>query len=278
MSCSNQGRCQTSAPFFSELHQASRASSTLMLHNGDLVADSESFLAYGHLLGKSPLRWRSGVKHDCSQVIELRYLNANAYQNGLGEVVSLESTHLYPMLKGSDLTKSHCAPSRFMLVTQKTVGEDTSHIAQDAPQTWQYLQSHAERFDKRRSSIYKDRPRFSMFGVGPYTFAPWKVAISGFAKQVSFHCIKPFEGKPILFDDTCYFLPCETYEDAQLLTELLNSKTAKGFLQSVIFWDAKRPITAQILGKLDLQRLSEELEVPLPLWSDGTVGKPRLLL
>ena len=117
-----------------------------------------------------------------------------------------------------------------------------------------------------------------MFGVGPYTFAPWKVAISGFAKQVSFHYIEPFEGKPILFDDTCYFLPCQTNEDAQLLTELLNSKTAKGFFRSVIFWDAKRPITAQILGKLDLQRLSEEFQVPLPFWSDGATSKPRLLL
>ena len=73
-----------------------------------------------------------------------------------------------------------------------------------------------------------------------------------------------------MLDDTCYFLPCETESDARLLVELLNSKTAKGFLRSIIFWDAKRPITAQLLANLDLRTLAEESGVVLPIWSDAT--------
>ena len=170
------------------------------------------------------------------------------------------------MLKSSELVKPHPTPSRYMLVTQRLVGEDTPRIAREAPRTWDYLQSHADRLDARASSIYRNRPRFSVFGVGPYSFAPWKVAISGFYKRLDFRCVGPIEDKPVVLDDTCYFLPCRTEHDARLLAELLNSKAARGFFRSFIFWDAKRPITAQLLAGLDLGILSEEVGVSLPTW------------
>ena len=45
------------------------------------------------LYGTSPLKWRSGVKHDCSRVMELRPNGDDDFENGLGEVVSLESIY-----------------------------------------------------------------------------------------------------------------------------------------------------------------------------------------
>ena len=99
-------------------------------------------------------------------------------------------------------------------------------IKREAPRTWDYLQSHADRLDARASSIYRNRPRFSVFGVGPYSFAPWKVAISGFYKRLDFRCVGPVEDKPVVLDDTCYFLPCRTEHDARLLAELLNYSQA----------------------------------------------------
>ena len=242
--------------------------SIFAFRNGVLIANLDYYNAYGHLYGKSPLRWRSGVKHDCSRVMELRHMGGDDFSNGLGEIVSLESTNLYPMLKSSDLMKPHPTPSRYMLVTQRSTGEDTSHIARESPRTWRYLQSHADRLDRRLSSIYKRRPRFSVFGVGGYTFAPWKVAISGFSKRLDFHCVGPVDHKPVVLDDTCYFLPCNTEEDAMLLVELLNSKPATRFFRSLTFWDAKRPITAQLLATLDLGILASESGVSLPMWSD----------
>ncbi len=41
-----------------------------------------------------------------------------------------------------------------------------------APKTWKYLLSHGEALDGRRSSIYQNRPRFSVFGIGRYSLAP----------------------------------------------------------------------------------------------------------
>ena len=61
-----------------------------------------------------------------------------------------------------------------------------------------------------------------------------------------------------------YFLPCRTRQNAALLTDPFNSKAATGFLRSLIFWDAKPPITAQVLVNLDLGLLAEETGVALP--------------
>ena len=253
---------------------ASSPNTVFAYRHGRLVADLDAYDAYGHLSGSSPLRWRSGIKHDCARVIELRPEGEGHFRNGFGEVVRLEATYLYPMLKSSDLAKPGSEPSRYMLITQHTTGADTSRIAQKAPHTWNYLQSYAHLLDRRASSIYRNRPRFSIFGVGPYSFAPWKVATSGFYKQLAFRRVGPTEGKPVVLDDTCYFLPCHTQQDATLLAELLNSKASRGYFQSRIFWDAKRPITAQLLKGLNLGALADQEEVSLPLWSDTTDRLP----
>ncbi len=251
--------------------EAPAPESTFAYRDGKLVADLGAYDTYGYLSGPSPLRWRSGVKHDCSRVMELLPRGSDTFENGLGEVVSLEPTYLYPMLKSSELMKQIPTPTRFMLVPQRSIGEDTSKVERETPRTWAYLQSHAARLDGRSSSIYRNRPRFSIFGVGPYSFAPWKVAISGFYKRLDFRCVGPAGGKPIVLDDTCYFLPCRTRRDADLLTGLLNSEAARGFFGSLVFWDAKRPITARLLANLDLELLAEETGVTLPRWSDSSV-------
>jgi len=247
---------------------ASSPSTVFAYRQGRLVADLDAYDAYGHLSGSSPIRWRSGIKHDCARVIELWPKGNGQFQNGFGEIVSLETTYLYPMLKSSDLAKPTPTPSRYMLVAQHTVGEDTSRIASEAPNTWSYLQTYAHLLDRRASSIYRHRPRFSIFGVGPYSFSPWKVATSGFYKQLAFRCVGPVEGRPVVLDDTCYFLPCSTQRDSELLARLLNSPASKGFLRSRIFWDTKRPITAQLLKDLDLGALADQEGVSLPMWPD----------
>lgn len=227
-----------------------------------LVANARLFDRWQHLARqkRGPYRWRSGIKHDCAPVMELQRING-AFVNKLGERYKLEVTYLYPMLKSSDITGAkQPASRRWMLVPQREIGENTRAIQTTAPKTWAYLQDHAELLDNRKSAIYRNRPQFSIFGVGDYTFAPWKVAISGLYKQLEFVAVGPHENKPVVLDDTCYFLPCYSREEGNLLAEMLNSEPAQQFYQSLIFWDAKRPITAKILEQLDLLALADELD------------------
>ena len=58
-----------------------------------------------------------------------------------------------------------------------------------------------------------------------------------------------------MLDDTCYFLPFENKAEAKKVCGLLNSNAAQEFFKSFIFWDAKRPITVDVLQKLDIAKL-----------------------
>jgi hypothetical protein len=228
-----------------------------------LVADLPTYDSKRHLLserhGTGP-RWRSGVKHDCSPVMELVRVESNTYTNGRGDVVELEPDYIFPLLKGTDLNHNHTEnPRRWMLVTQTRPGDETTDIAIRAPRTWAYLLANAATLDERKSSIYRARPRFAVFGVGAYTFAPWKIAISALHKRLAFRVIAPIAGRPVVLDDTCYSLSFDNRRDAEVIGSLLDSQPARELLNAQIFWDAKRPVTIDILQRLDLQKVASEL-------------------
>ena len=133
----------------------------------------------------------------------------SAYRNRLGQEVDVEPQFVYPLLKGTDLRKAAAdRPRRALIVTQQRIGQPTQVLEQTAPKLWSYLQSHASRFAGRKSSIYRGQPPFAMFGVGPYSFAPFKVAVSGLYRTPIFQAVGPVDGRPVMLDDTCYLLPC----------------------------------------------------------------------
>ncbi len=228
--------------------------------DGQLIANVEFYERWQRLQCADGVhyKWRSGIKHDCAQVMEFEKVG-NLYKNKLHKSYELESTYLYPMLKSSDVAKPFPVPSRWMLVTQHSVNDNTLTISHTAPRTWAYLKEHGHLLDSRKSEIYKKRPRFSIFGVGNYTFSPWKVAVSGLYKKLDFVVIGPYEDEPVVLDDTCYFLPCQSETEAHFIASLLNSEPAQQFYQAFIFWDAKRPVTAKVLGRLNLLALAKEL-------------------
>ncbi len=222
--------------------------------NGITVRDLDTFERLSEYYGRSQTKWRSGIKHDRSDVMEFQKVG-EGYINGLGESVEVESTYLYPLLKGSDVANGRIdKTNRYTLVTQKTVGEPTSPIKKLAPKTWDYLESHAKYLDERKSRIYQANPRYSIFGVGPYTFAPYKIAICGLYKKLEFRLIRQIENKPVVFDDTVYFLSFSTEQEAIKIFGILSSPLARDFYSALIFWDEKRPIKSSVLNSLNLQR------------------------
>ena len=248
---------------YSDFH-AQRPSTVIGQRDGRLVADLDAYARWRHLRAderETPqYQWRSGIKHDCARIMELRDARGS-YVNKIGEVWALEPDYLFPMYKSSDIARIPLpTPQRWMLVTQKTVGESTAPIRMKAPNTWRYLQQHSDVLDGRRSSIYRNRPRFAVFGVGEYAFSGWKVAISGMYKQLRFVAVGPYQGRPVVFDDTCYFIPCRAQDEARFVADLLNSEPAQQFYCSLIFWDDKRPITARALRSLSLLNLAHELQ------------------
>ncbi|MGD9332907.1 MAG: class I SAM-dependent methyltransferase [Desulfobacterales bacterium] len=232
---------------------------TLGFRQGHLVADIETYDNLADIDAGSELQWRSGVKHDAAKIMELKESDCGLI-NGLGEGVRLPADHLYPMYKSSQIARpNRSRPDRFMLVTQTTVGAETASIAKGSPATWRYLLTHAAALDARQSRVYQKAPRFAIFGVGPYTFKPWKVAIAGLYKNLHFTKVGPHKGKPVLLDDTCYLLGLDREEEADFILGLLTSDVAQDFIRALVFMDNKRPVTVAILNRISLRALSDRL-------------------
>lgn len=219
--------------------------------NGDFVINCDSYVS--ELDGSSPFEWRQGVKHDSSKIMELTLDKTNRFINGYGEVLNIEDTLVYPLIKSSDIKrwKDNEIIRKHVIITQHKVGEDTGYIKKDSPKLWDYLNLHAEKLTSRKSSIYKNAPKFSIFGIGEYSFSKYKVAISGFYKDPLFVMLK--SEKSIMLDDTCYFLSFDDEKTAKIATIVLNSDIVREFLLSITNVNSKRPYTKKILSRIDLK-------------------------
>jgi len=202
------------------------------------VSNIDTYSIAEQIDGKCPFEWRQGIKHDCSSIMELDKVNGH-FVNGLKEEIKLESDLVYGILKSSDLKNTVIKETRkHTIITQKKVGQETNYIKYDFPKTFQYLSEHQDAFNARKSSIYNNKPPFSIFGIGDYSFKPYKVAISGLYKTFHFTLVLPQNEKPVMLDDTCYMLGFEKLEFAVYSLILLNSETTVQFLQSITFADA----------------------------------------
>lgn len=218
------------------------------------VYSIEDYNKLKNLEGKSPFVWRQGMKHDCSKIMEMNRLG-DYFINRMKEKVVLEPHLLHGLLKSSDLKDEMIHSYRkTTIVTQKKVGQDTSYIQKEYPKTYDYLNKNKTYFTRRKSSIYKNKPPFSIFGIGDYSFKKYKVAISGMYRKTTFSLVPPFDNKPLMLDDTCYFIGFDTLAAARIAQAILNSDIVQDFIKTIIFPDAKRPITKDILMRIDLEK------------------------
>lgn len=211
--------------------------------------------------GNSQFEWRQGVKHDNSKIMELNVVDGQLY-NGLKEKVDIENDLIFPLIKSSMVKKPIIMNSeKRVIVTQKFVRENTEHIKLNLPKTWKYLNKHLASFEKRKSSIYKNSPRFSMFGIGDYSYSRYKVGISGFYKKPLFSLLHTYNLKPIMMDDTGYFISFDDFDLAYVAMLCLNSIPVQSFIESIAFLDAKRPYTKKVLQRIDFKKVVEFLTI-----------------
>ncbi len=268
--------------------------------SGRLVTDCDAHAQWSFADGTCPLTWRQGLKHDAAAVMELlrpgriregdpprrtgepgsvqarpeprpptisvgrrsRDRDTSHWCNKHNEIVDVETEFVYPLVRDpTSLGRRATAIERAVLVTQQRVGQDTTSLAHEAPRLWHYLATHEASFKSAARSIYRGQPPFAIFGIGPYSFAPFKVAISGLHKSPAFRVLGPIDDRPVMLDDTCYFLPCSTAEEAAVLAAICNDPISLGLLASITVREAKRPITKALLQRLDFAAIIERADL-----------------
>ncbi len=219
------------------------------LQGDQLVYDLESYRrnAFMARVGPAHYVWRQGVKHDMTNVLELCE-SAGRLLNRHGEVVEIEPEVLYQLYKSSDIY--HHRKSRFVVpVYQRDLQDSLGDLEEKYPKLYAYLKRHEAEFRARKSSIYKKRHPFSMFGVGAYTHSIYKVAIGALYPDPVFRLLEP-SPRPAVLDDTGYMLATNDRDEAIYLLALLNLDSTREYLCSVSYAGDKRRFSKDVLAKV----------------------------
>ncbi len=229
---------------------------TIGVVDGRLISDIAGYEPGLGVDGTSPVEWRQGIKHDAAAVMEI-ISDDGRLTSKSGDPLELEPDFVLPLLKCTAVYRGRTgATSKRMVVPHRSLKDDLASLSAAAPLLWRYLDANGLVLDGRKSSIYRNRPRFCIFGVGDYSFTSYKVAVSGLHKAARFRAVGPIDGLPVVFDDTCYFVPVDSAKQAAALAALLNSSSCQKAIDSLAFWDAKRPITKKLLQHLDLAKVA----------------------
>lgn len=143
-------------------------------------------------------------------------------------------------------------------------GIDEQVLQKRYPKTWAYLKRFEavlrERSGFRRYFTRKDRngrmvetgPFYSMFNVGDYTFAPWKVVWRYVASDFIVAVVGPAsDEKPVVPNEKLMLVPVEDDNEAFYLCGVLNSSPIRFAVQSFF---VQTQIAPHVLQKLCIPR------------------------
>jgi len=150
---------------------------------------------------------------------------------------AIEPDLLYPLLRGRDVKRWKAVPSTAnIIVVQdpiKRCGIDEKEIRTKYAKTYLYLKRFEEVLRERAAfkryftrnhngRIISTGPFYSMFDVGDYTFAKYKVVWTRIAK-VEVAVVSEKDGKSILPQETITLVPTDNKGEAYYLAAMINS-------------------------------------------------------
>ena len=148
----------------------------------------------------------------------------------------IDADLVYPLLRGRDVLRWHAEPSAHIILanrTDKLGGIPEPEMKRKHPKTFAYFARFEEQL--RRRSGFKQYfsptdPFYSIYNVGPYTMADWKVMWPEVGHTVRAGVCGPrkvHSEKPALPDHTIITVPCGSGEEAHYVCALLNSSPAQ---------------------------------------------------
>jgi SAM-dependent methyltransferase len=216
-----------------------------------LTARAKALKALRKVLGRSDYEAHKGVTSGANAVywlelvlkrpdgpLVVRNITEGAKIQVDEVIEDLEPDLLYPLLRGRDVQRWRAEPSALILMVQDPVkrrGIDAKELQIRYPRTYGYL----KRFEKvlRSTAIFRryftrkgantlavdTGPFYSLFNVGDYTFASWKVVWREIASKLTASVLGCREGKPIVPDHKLVLVPCSSSAEAHFICALLNS-------------------------------------------------------
>jgi len=221
--------------------------------------------------GLNPYEIRHGLKHDAAEVLIVRCIEKKHDRLRIQRMAADETTYeieadwIYPFLQPRHLKKWGRDGNFYFLMPQRKAGEDNEkELIEQFPLTHAFLKHFAQQFAARRSKVFLDKPFYGLFGLGSYTWAPYKVCWVGLGFQPRFAVVEEVNNprlgqKTVVPDGTIYFMPFQHRDEAHFVCALLNSELVCKFL-SARSGKSKRGLSKKIVEQLALPKFNCEDE------------------
>ncbi|MBN2025053.1 MAG: N-6 DNA methylase [Pirellulales bacterium] len=146
---------------------------------------------------------------------------------------TVEPDLLFPLARWADVARYRAVPSAHVLLvqdlrTRRGLSEEV--LRRDCPRTLAYLESFRETLSARAAyrRYQQDGAFYSMYNVGPYTVAPWKVVWRRMDRRITAARLGPVDdpllgARPAVIQETCVAVEVDSPEEGDYLAAMLNS-------------------------------------------------------
>jgi methylase of polypeptide subunit release factors len=158
---------------------------------------------------------------------------------------AVETELLFPLLRGASVQRWNASPKGNIILTHeegKRLNAITETKMQSSyPKTFSYLKKFEPMLRKRaafKRYFKENAPFYSIFNIGDYTFAQWKVVWREVANELDAAVIGKGtvgdEQKPVVPDHTNILVECDTAEEAHFFCAAINSSPARLAIRNYI--------------------------------------------
>lgn len=230
--------------------------------------------AVRRLLGESDYQARSGVctwlngaywleiiDRGPDNVLIVSNLSHEGRQKIENVQAAIEPDLVYPLARGRDVRRWKSAPSAHILVTHKpdmglrAIPEGEMSVNQ--PKTYSYLKNFESKMRQRSGyrRYFRDiDPFYSLFNVGDYSFAPFRVCwaredMELRAAVIGSAASEEIGTKQVIVDQTLQFVPCAGLVEAHYVCALLNNSISNYIARSYT-----SDITTRIMNAIPVKK------------------------
>jgi len=235
------GKVATYSAFHAQPVDIADPTSPWMTGRGHALSAVSSVLGRSDYVAKTGVcTWLNGVYWLEIQgsrppgIVVVRNLTEGAKIQVRETQAAVEQDLVYPLLRGRDISRWQACPSAHILMVQDPVkrrGYDEEWLAARYPNAYRYLkQFEAELRQRSGYKRYFDEgdPFYSMFDVGQYSFADYKVVWTRVAKDISGAVVGRAgalgTAKPVVPAETAVLVAFDEETEAHYLCAALNSR------------------------------------------------------
>lgn len=174
---------------------------------------------------------------------------------------AVESSLVYPLLRGADVARWKATPEANIILTHepkmRLKAIPVKRMQTEFPRTYSYFKRFEAMLQKRpafRRYFKEDAPFYSIFNIGEYTFAPYKVVWREQAAGLTAAIIGPVKRRPVIPDHKLMMVDLNSAEEAHYLCAVLNSSPAR---LAVAAYAVEIQMTTHILENIAVPKFSK---------------------